>query len=116
MKEDRIREEKKNGNGKNSIKKDNQKNEEINEILEVSKPVNKNEWLCEGLDRYTKAVKSAIEKVPVPDNGVIDIKDIWINSSLPADLIIEIIEKKNIIENESIKKIVLNEKTIWTNE
>lgn len=65
------------------------KKEEDTEFM-VKDPVEK-EWIIDQIDRYIMAVRKAFEKIPEHEKEEIDLREIWINSSLPADLILKII-------------------------
>lgn len=70
----------------------------------------------EDLSIFLKAVESSIIKAPVKDNKVL-LSDLWVISSLPKDLIIEVLEKysTNLTVPEDIEEIYddRNHKTIW---
>ncbi|MFW6262574.1 MAG: hypothetical protein ACOC34_00935 [Thermotogota bacterium] len=73
------------------------------EVEFVSKATIEEEWTIETIDRYVLAVRKAFEKIPETEKGEIDLREIWVNSSLPADLILKIInehgEKLGITKN-----------------
>lgn len=56
-------------------------------------------------ESYRKAIEKAIPEIPVKD-GVIDLNSIWVETSLPKDLIKEIIENGEIKFPKNIKKII----------
>jgi hypothetical protein len=97
---------------KNKDKKQNKRNGDDFSLL--SKPVKTKDWTIEEAERYVTAVKRAFEKIPESEDKKVDLRDIWINSSLPGDLILEVI-KENYemigIEKENLmldgKKILL---------
>jgi len=57
----------------------------------MAKSAVENEWVIDQIDRYIIAVRKAFEKIPEHEKEEIDLREIWINSSLPADLILKII-------------------------
>ncbi|KLO22156.1 hypothetical protein [Marinitoga sp. 1155] len=61
----------------------------------------------EGLSTFLKAVESSIIKSPVKNNKVL-LSDLWVISSLPKDLIIEVIKKysSDLTVPEDINEII----------
>ncbi|MEA1884682.1 MAG: hypothetical protein U9N62_09215 [Thermotogota bacterium] len=90
---------------KRNEKNHTQNNEEIKkpEVEFISKATIESEWTIENIERYILAVQKAFEKIPETEKKEIDLREIWINSSLPADLILQIItdhgEKIGITKN-----------------
>ena len=68
----------------------------------ISKATLEDEWTIENIERYVLAVRKAFEKIPETEKGEIDLREIWLNSSLPADLILKIISDHG--EKVGIKK------------
>lgn len=70
-----------------------QKNKETKnpEVDFISKATLEEEWTIENIERYILAVRKAFEKIPETEKNEIDLREIWVNSSLPADLILKII-------------------------
>ncbi|SHE98475.1 hypothetical protein SAMN02745164_01544 [Marinitoga hydrogenitolerans DSM 16785] len=70
----------------------------------------------EDLSIFLKAIESSIIKAPVKDNRIL-LSDLWVVSSLPKDLIIEVLEKyeENLTVPEDIEEIYddRNNKIIW---
>jgi CxxC motif-containing protein len=60
-------------------------------------------------DRYKQAIEKVLEEVPVED-GAIDVDSIWVETSLPKDLIIEILRETDLKLPKNVKKIVLKRK------
>ncbi len=46
----------------------------------------------EDLEKYVKAVKTAIEEAPLKNGDAVDVTDLWAITSLPIDLITECIK------------------------
>ncbi len=73
------------------------------EVEFISKAGFEDDWTIENIERYVLAVRKAFEKIPETENKEIDLREIWVNSSLPADLILQIItehgEKIGITKN-----------------
>jgi len=54
--------------------------------------------------RYKRAVEAAISRLPVK-NGVVDIDSIWVETSLPYDLIQEILSRGDLVLPENVERI-----------
>ncbi|HOO33864.1 MAG TPA: hypothetical protein PK466_11425 [Thermotogota bacterium] len=98
---------------KSREKKPNKKTEDNFALL--SSPVEVETWTIDEIDRYITAVKGAFEKIPEREDHKIDLRDIWINSSLPADLILEII--RDHYEKIGIERghLMLDDKKVFEN-
>jgi hypothetical protein len=82
--------------------------------IEIGEPKNTTDWLKDDIGRYHRAVLSALDKSPVSPEGVLDLSEIWISTSLPLDLIIEVIKTMGIEPNQNaIKEIVFQGEKIW---
>lgn len=46
-------------------------------------------------DGYCRALEKAFEHVPVRD-GVVSVEDLWLETGIPVDLIIELLESKGV--------------------
>jgi len=93
-------------------RKDNRK-KPLDGLLKVNKIDNPGEWVIEDLAKYKKAVLAAIDKVPETESKTLDFQEIWFNSSLPPDLILEIIKEDGLEKYDNIDKIVLNGECVW---
>ena len=62
------------------------------------------EPLEEMFPRYKRAVEEAIARLPVK-NGVVDIDAIWVETSLPYDLIQEILSRDDLVLPENVERI-----------
>lgn len=64
----------------------------------------------EGLEAYRERYREAIERVlpllPVV-NGTISIDSIWVETSLPRDLIIEIVQEGGVALPPNVERIVI---------
>jgi len=80
------------------------------EGVEVGKTMASLDMLDEGtmLARYKQAVEQAITRVPVK-NGVVDIDSIWIEASIPFDLLRRILALSDLSLPENVERI--NSKT-----
>lgn len=54
--------------------------------------------------RYQQAVEKVLPRIPVK-NGVIDIDSLWIETSLPYDLLYEIIRENKIALPDNVERI-----------
>jgi hypothetical protein len=64
----------------------------------------------EGLEAYRERYREAIERV-LPDlpveNGTISVTSIWVETSLPRDLIIEIVKEGRLRLPPTVERIVI---------
>jgi hypothetical protein len=105
----------KKGVNRNKDKKQNKKKSDDFSLL--SKPVKTKDWTIEEAERYVTAVKRAFEKIPESEDKKVDLRDIWINSSLPGDLILEVIkENYEMIGIEKENLMLDGEKILLVNE
>ena len=56
------------------------------------------------LSRYKAAVEKAIRSVPVK-NGVVDIDSIWVETSMPFDLLREILSRPDLDLPENVERV-----------
>jgi len=57
------------------------------------------------IDKYKKAVEKTLEELPV-ENGVIGIEALWLELTLPEDLLIEILAMEDIVLPLNVEKVV----------
>ncbi|MCD5417884.1 hypothetical protein LR021_06010 [Candidatus Bipolaricaulota bacterium] len=57
--------------------------------------------------RYQQAVEKVLPRIPVK-NGVIDVDSLWIETSLPYDLLREIIRENKIALPDNVERIGSN--------
>lgn len=81
--------------------------------LEISKRKTHPGWLSEDEERYIKAVSNTISKVPVREDGSVDMTEVWVNSSLPLDLVIEAMNHPEMNLPDQVKSLKLYGKEIW---
>lgn len=55
-------------------------------------------------ESYKRAIEQALAKVPVRD-GVVSARDLWLETSLPVDLIAEILKENGIELPPQVKRI-----------
>ncbi len=58
-------------------------------------------------ESYKKAIEETLLEIPVKD-GSVDLNSIWVETSLPKDLIREIIESGQIKFPKNVKKVIFN--------
>jgi len=58
------------------------------------------------LERYKVAVERALPRVPVK-NGVIEIDSVWVETSLPYDLLEGILRRDDLVKPQNVERIVL---------
>lgn len=58
-------------------------------------------------ESYKKAIEETLPQIPVKD-GAVDLNSLWIETSLPKDLIEEIIESGQIKFPKNIKRVIFN--------
>jgi hypothetical protein len=58
----------------------------------------------EMLLRYRRAVEKAMRRVPVK-NGVVDIDSIWVETSIPYDLLQEILSRDDLVLPENVERV-----------
>ncbi len=65
------------------------------------------------MERFAKAVENILKRFEEKGLEVVDIYDIWIESSIPIDLIEEVIEKDMVHVPPSIKEVKVRGKNFW---
>lgn len=65
------------------------------------------------MERFVKAVEKALIKIVERDLREIDISEIWVETSLPKDFILEILKKENLKVPDRISVIKDGEEVIW---
>ncbi|MEJ5228805.1 MAG: hypothetical protein WHT65_02285 [Pseudothermotoga sp.] len=64
-------------------------------------------------ERYAKAIEKVIGTIVQRERYDVDISEIWIETSIPQDLIVEILEKFPLQLPETLHSITLGERTVW---
>ena len=65
------------------------------------------------MERFVKAVEKALIKIAERDLKEIDISEIWVETSLRKDFILEILKKENLKVPDRISVIKDGEEVIW---
>jgi hypothetical protein len=60
----------------------------------------------EMFERYKVAVERALPRVPVK-NGVVEIDSVWVETSLPYDLLEAILRREDLVRPANVERIVL---------
>ncbi|MCD6141646.1 hypothetical protein J7J55_02845 [Candidatus Bipolaricaulota bacterium] len=60
----------------------------------------------EMISRYKRAVEAAIARLPVK-NGVVDIDSIWVETSIPYDILQEILTRQDLVLPENVERVNL---------
>jgi hypothetical protein len=70
------------------------------------KPGSVPEMNDEMFQRYKVAVERALPRVPVK-NGVVEIDSVWVETSLPYDLLEAILRREDLVRPANVERIVL---------
>lgn len=81
----------------------------INENQAAQIDYNLLDGISEEIEHYIKAVEAALPELVVED-GVLRLEDIWLETSLPHDLLIQIVKECPIQWPENVERIQLNKK------
>ncbi|SHH22524.1 hypothetical protein [Thermosipho atlanticus] len=67
-------------------------------------------------ERYEKAISNVLQNLANRGLEKVSIEELWIETSLPKDLILETFKRGNVIIPEEIKEILDKENIIWSVE
>ena len=65
------------------------------------------------MERFAKAVENVLKRFEEKGFEVVDVYDIWIETSIPMDLIEEVIEKHLVEVPSSIREVKIKGKNFW---
>jgi len=65
------------------------------------------------MERFAKAVENILKRFEEKGLEVVDLYDIWVESSIPMDLIEEVIEKDMVKVPPNIKELKVRGKNFW---
>ncbi|ABR31447.1 hypothetical protein [Thermosipho melanesiensis] len=65
-------------------------------------------------ERYEKAISKILQDFANRGLEIVTVEELWVESSLPIDLILEILERNNITFPNEIKEIKYKNNTIWS--
>ena len=68
------------------------------------------------MENFVKAIRNILMRFREREMKIVDIDEIWIESSIPEDLIIEIIRKGEVEIPEEIDEIRKGKNVIWRRE
>ncbi|ABQ46896.1 MAG: Uncharacterized protein XD64_0218 [Thermotoga sp. 47_83] len=64
-------------------------------------------------EKYVKGIEKALQKIAVRELKIVDISEIWIETALPKDLIIEILKEGKLNIPSGIETIKDGRDVIW---
>ncbi|KAF2959231.1 MULTISPECIES: hypothetical protein [unclassified Thermotoga] len=64
-------------------------------------------------EKYVKGIEKALQKIAVRELKTVDISEIWIETALPKDLIIEILKEEKLNIPSDIETIKDGRDIIW---
>ncbi|HCF38767.1 MAG TPA: hypothetical protein DER56_06905 [Thermosipho africanus] len=65
-------------------------------------------------ERYEKALSKVLQNFANRGYEEVTIEELWVETSLPKDLLLELIKERNIVFPEEIKEIKYKNDTIWS--
>ncbi len=67
-----------------------------------------NKQLVKLKDGYRRAIEKAMQRVPAR-NGVVALRDLWLETSLPHDLLVEMLQEDGLRLPSHVERVDLNE-------
>lgn len=64
-------------------------------------------------ERYIKAIEKVLNNMVEKERVNVDISELWIDTSIPEDLIVEIIKNYQLEYPEALESITYDGKTLW---
>lgn len=68
------------------------------------------------LEKYARAIEKSLMQIALREKDRADVSEIWIDTSIPIDLIVDIIKSRDISIPQEIKAIIDGNKTIWVRD
>lgn len=65
-------------------------------------------------ERYEKALSKVLQNFANKGYEKVTIEELWVETSLPKDLLLELIKERNIVFPEEIKEIKYKNDIIWS--
>jgi hypothetical protein len=65
------------------------------------------------LEKYVRAIEKSLTQMVLREMNSVDVSEIWIDTSIPADLIVEILKTRQLKIPEELQAITNAGKTIW---
>lgn len=67
-------------------------------------------------ERYEKALSKVLQNFANKGYEKVTIEELWVETSLPKDLLLELIKERNIVFPEEIKEIKYKNDIIWSSD
>ncbi|EKF49375.1 hypothetical protein H17ap60334_06399 [Thermosipho africanus H17ap60334] len=67
-------------------------------------------------ERYEKALSKVLQNFANRGYEKVTIEELWVETSLPKDLLLELIKERNIVFPEEIKEIKYKNDIIWSSD
>jgi hypothetical protein len=65
------------------------------------------------LEKYVRAIEKSLTQMVLREMNSVDMSEIWIDTSIPMDLIVEILKTRQLKIPEELQAITNAGKTIW---
>jgi len=65
------------------------------------------------LEKYVRAIEKSLTQMVLREMNSVDVSEIWIDTSIPMDLIVEILKTRQLKIPEELQAITNVGKTIW---
>ncbi|WP_448522883.1 hypothetical protein [Pseudothermotoga sp.] len=65
------------------------------------------------LEKYARAIEKSLTQMVLREMNSVDVSEIWIDTSIPIDLIVEILKTHQLKIPEELQAITNAGKTIW---
>ncbi|WP_448516584.1 hypothetical protein [Pseudothermotoga sp.] len=65
------------------------------------------------LEKYARAIEKSLTQMVLREMNSVDVSEIWIDTSIPVDLIVEILKTRQLKIPEELQAITNAGKTIW---
>lgn len=65
------------------------------------------------LEKYVRAIEKSLTQMVLREMNSVDVSEIWIDTSIPMDLIVEILKTRQLKIPEELQAITNAGKTIW---
>jgi len=65
------------------------------------------------LEKYVRAIEKSLTQMVLREMNSADVSEIWIDTSIPVDLIVEILKTRQLKIPEELQAITNAGKTIW---
>lgn len=65
------------------------------------------------VEKYVRAIEKSLTQMVLREMNSVDVSEIWIDTSIPVDLIVEILKTRQLKIPEELQAITNAGKTIW---